>query len=123
MSAGDGRVTATDELRRMLDENSVSYESGGDWFTTWSSNGTVFWEASEYMGYIEITGTHLTPTQAIEATLGRGTCKMVVDNHHRVDKITTTWGCVCSACGSFHKYSRGEGWKYCPTCGAKVVDG
>lgn len=54
--------------------------------------------------------------------MGRGTCEMVVDNHHRVDRVTTSWGCVCSACGGFQKFTHGKGWAYCPSCGAKVVD-
>lgn len=53
----------------------------------------------------------------------RGTCRMVVDNKHRVDRVTTSWGCVCSACGGFHEFTHGEGWAYCPSCGRKVVDG
>lgn len=55
--------------------------------------------------------------------MGLGTCKMVVDNRHRVDKVTTSWGCVCSACGGFHEFTHGEGWAFCPSCGREVVNG
>lgn len=60
--------------------------------------------------------------KAIATTLGAGTCHMEQVQHYRVSKIATSWGCVCSACGAFHEFAHGEGWKYCPNCGAKVVD-
>ncbi len=33
-----------------------------------------------------------------------------------------TWGCICSACGAKHEHKRSVWMRYCPKCGAKVVD-
>ena len=74
-------------------------------------------------------GAFVTEAEAIAAwnrraeTVELRTCKLIPDNHHRVDKVTTSWGCVCSACGGFHKYTHGKGWAFCPSCGREVVDG
>lgn len=116
-------TSAPDELRALLDERGVEWDYGitGATTTRFCVNGIDLTFAPMRDGLV--CSTILTPEQAIATTLGRGTCKMVVDNHHRVDKVTTSWGCVCSACGSFHQYSHGEGWAYCPSCSAKVVEG
>ena len=62
-------MTATDELRRLLDgrgvkwtygDGTVSYASGGRWFHAWAYNDDTMCVS---MGY-------LTPAQAVEATLG-----------------------------------------------------
>ena len=114
-------MTATDELRRLLDDRGIEWEKpyagNPEQWTFW---GGVCCANETAYGQVWL-GMSLTPEQAIEATLGRGTCTMVVDDHHRVDKVTTSWGCVCSSCGIFHQYSHGEGWTFCPSCGAKVV--
>ena len=116
-------MSATDELRRMLDERVVEWRDLGCNDTSWKSKSGILCKAllrhDRESLYVRVYG--VTPNQAIDATLGRGTCKMVVDNHHRVDNVTTSWGCVCSACGGFQQYTHGEKWAYCPNCGAKVV--
>ena len=107
-------TSATDELRRMLDERgvkwtygdgTVSYASDGRWFHAWAYNDG---EMCVSMGY-------LTPEQAIEATLGRRTTT-------RHGKFRTKYGRsvpCCECCG----YGIGdERWHYCPSCGAEVVD-
>lgn len=117
-------MTNTDALRKMLDELGVKHFDGTE-TTAWCDNGREWYQyyASENMdGTLHLHMQHLTPNQAVEATLGRGTCKMVADNHHRVDKVTTSWGCVCSACGSFHEFTHGEGWAFCPSCRRKAAD-
>ena len=62
-------MSATDELRRLLDERGVewtyrdgtmSYASDGRWFHAWAHNDDAMCVS---MGY-------LTPAQAVEATLG-----------------------------------------------------
>ena len=62
-------MTATDELRRLLDERgvewtygdgTVSYASDGRWFHAWAYSDDTMCVS---MGY-------LTPAQAVEATLG-----------------------------------------------------
>ena len=37
------------------------------------------------------------------------------------DDGTCVWGIECSECGSRFSYETGACWKYCPSCGAKVV--
>ena len=39
----------------------------------------------------------------------------------RWDDGTCVWGVECSECGSRFSYETGTCWKYCPSCGAKVV--
>lgn len=106
-------MTATDELRRLLDERgiewtygdgTVSYASDGRWFHAWAYNDDTMCVS---MGY-------LTPAQAVEATLGRGTCRECAGMEDVFE---------CSECGM-----RYEGWAlkrwalYCPNCGRRVVD-
>lgn len=124
---------ATDELRRMLDERGVKYEtddtqvSDTEWYyvTKLRDGYRDRWTYEEppECGLLLSYQYDLSAEDAIEATLGPGTCTMVVDNHYRVDKITTSWGCVCSACGGFHQYTHGDGWAYCPSCGRQVIGG
>lgn len=102
-------MSATDELRRMLDERGVEYR--------WD-NGTATWYVDGVMynawGYdnerLTMSVCHLTPEQAIEATLGRGTC------HDSAGEKMSFFS--CSACGATieRKYPR-----FCFACGRKVV--
>lgn len=32
------------------------------------------------------------------------------------------WGCICSECGANIEYARAKSLKYCPYCGARVVN-
>lgn len=129
-------MTATDELRRLLDERGVEWcepvQMEGSIFTRWNSDG-VSWTASMVHGRnnaLRIGASAVTPEQAIAATLGSGTC-------------TVTHDFNCSNCGkqigvvrNCEMYETCDGrqaWKsldhevcdvpnYCPNCGAKVVD-
>ena len=115
-------MTATDELRRMLDERGVEYEGETDedgWaFTRWHGFDDTGWLASsdELCGLLDLRGRYLfTPEQAIEVTLGRGTCRRVL---YRPTNVL-----VCSECGAgmpkqLDKYCF---LHYCPKCGRKVV--
>lgn len=120
-------MSATDELRRMLDERGVEYETrDGDTVknTYWSCNGLRwgYTEDVDYSGRIDpmlfpMVGGQLTftPEQAIAATLGAGTCR-------NVDADQGWFG--CSECGcicSVDWYGSGFGTpNYCPNCGRKV---
>ena len=130
-------MTATDELRALLDERDIEY------YTMPSISGTnyFFGWVSECGGYTKCVGVqgncyyarweHLTPEQAIEVTLGRRECKVDVLN---------TGDCAgyecgeyimhCNACG--HEFGHvlynedGDVWmseqpNFCPHCGARVV--
>ena len=118
-------MTATDELRMMLDERGVEWSYQSDvwtYRTCWKdADGRPVCASQRCDGIGDLVlKRHVTPAQAIAATLGPGTCKLTPDDHHRVDKVTTSWGCVCSACRGFHQYTHGEGWAFCPSCGRAV---
>ena len=117
-------MTATEELRRLLDERGVKYR---DYFhankTWWGGRENVGWYAEDRPSanglYVMIEAV-LTPEQAIAATLGGpSTCR----NVHEPPKGTTFWPLPhfkCSECGATHVSM--EYVYYCPKCGAKVVD-
>ena len=136
---GDVRVTATEELRHILDERGVEWKEVGrperDPFTEWTTcNGAFRYWSRERDGKLLVeTATSIkcsascTPEQAIEATLGPGTCHadetdtigaLYNDNHH-IKKITIHV-MECSECGHTYEHVNG-GYEYCPRCGRKVV--
>lgn len=116
-------MDVTDELRRMLDERGV------EWYelqsvercyriTRWKD------EFDRYVSALDSGGTKYfldfywgpTPQQAVEATLGRGTCRRVL--------YKPTGVLVCSECGAgipkqLDKYCY---LHYCPNCGRKVEE-
>lgn len=102
-------MSATDELRRMLDERgvewtygdgTVSFSDGKHWCHAWAYNDDTMCVS---MGYF-------TPEQAVAATLGAGTCKLTMNG---------TNGCFgCSEClENIPPLAN-----FCPNCGRKVVD-
>ncbi len=111
-------MTATDELRRLLDGRGVEWMP-----SVWSARDETFYKVGN-TGFLAtemsvgrmkvcIEG-YVTPEQAVEATLGRGTCRECAGMEDVFE---------CSECGM-----RYEGWalkrwaRYCPNCGRKVVD-
>ena len=118
-------MSATDELRKMLDERGVewwqSVNTLGCVFTRWYSplfgDEVVAMENGEE-GLV-VFDHYLTPEQAIAATLGAGTCRL---KRASWDDGTCTWGCICTACDAHLEHETGIGYNYCPNCGRKVVD-
>lgn len=108
-------MSASDELRRLLDERGVEWDDDGyqTTCTVWVANGAT-WHGLWRDDCIELIA-HLTPEQAIEATLGRGTCRDV-----------GRYAFVCSVCGwasdEPHHVLGGFWPKYCPNCGRAVVE-
>lgn len=52
--------------------------------------------------------------------IDRPTCQMV---ECTVDHGSRSWGMCCTACGKeFEHVKPGFGWRYCPNCGAEVVE-
>lgn len=118
-------MTATDELRRLLDERDVKY--------------TVVPEDMYSREYIKIGNTeiwtndhdkvvavyYLTPEQAVKAVLERGTCEILgyddgydegLDGEmYQYDDPKYFLSCEHEAYGSVAP-------NYCPVCGRKVVD-
>ena len=103
-------MTATDELRRMLDERGVEWGETRDGSTAFSNaDGRVMWAIAcgAAKSFFEVGP--LTPAQAIATTLGRGSCKVV-------SKPCDMWECECGKA-----WWHGGAPNYCPNCGRKVV--
>ena len=120
-------MTATDELRRLLDERGVEWTEPNNEarsHTTYWTAGALRCIAVEFTdGMVSIASSSgdITPEQAVEATLGRGTCRM--------EKRHMDWR--CTGCGEivgtddptsvlFIDGNAVELWRYCPNCGRKV---
>lgn len=112
-------MTETDELRRLLDERGVEWKQ-----SAWSDKETFF--KANGIGFIAVEGItklvvritdYLTPEQAIEVTLGSGTCKW-----EPADFITEGdwWNTSCGETFTWEPYGTPN---YCPNCGRKVVEG
>lgn len=118
-------MTATERLRELLDERGVKWWSKPRLVVSGVEKGTEFDAADgSWVHAIEaLDGTicvsHLTPEQAIAATLGVGTCK----NVHEPPRNTTFWPTPhfkCSECGATHVSM--DYVYFCPNCGKRVVE-
>lgn len=106
-------MTATDELRRMLDERGAEYRVSatgysidiGPYITAYANRSDTT---------LDVSLRNVTPEQAVDATLGRGTCRL----EREPDSDRLWW---CSNCQSYHEHVSEFPWEYCPRCGAKVV--
>lgn len=109
-------MTATDELRRLLDERGVEWRE-----RKWGAKHsvTIFWRArgvrwhyrENQYGELRLHADGLSPAQAVEATLGR-TCRIIEDEDIGM--------LICSECGAVQPEDYTA--YYCWSCGAKVVD-
>lgn len=113
-------MSATDELRRLLDERGVEWTAPNsglrDETTMWVVGGFDYeaFEFDEPDGTFLLEATHqdyLTPEQAVEATLGSIGCEFCMNGKNGFDGQTVMM--------SNHGWQR---VKYCPNCGRKVVD-
>lgn len=129
-------MTATEELRAMLDERGVEWGNirrdgtESDYITEWQLEGIQSYAvANEWMVggglSLEIRRHHLAPAQAVEATLGRGECRMQLRDDIRGHAYQDTY--ECSECGEqvIRETYMGESEppRYCPNCGREVVLG
>ena len=116
---GEG-MTATDELHRLLDERGVEYKDRnvfGKHVFHWGKpfHGAMFTDAGEWT---ELVVENASPEQAVEATLGRGTCHCTTPDN--------AWCFSCSVCGKsfprsdLHMAHNHGAIYYCPNCGRKV---
>lgn len=116
-------MTATDELRKMLDERGVEWMDDSYaqlWCTVWHGQDGKQWRMTENQSGMltELKAWKATPAQAIAATLGAVACKNVAPSYLEF---------LCSECG-FVYYRNDENfygdndWHFCPNCGRKVVD-
>lgn len=123
-------MTATEELRRMLDERGVEWRRTPHYSSESIDNETVFrgegieWIANDHLnGHIGLRALRyeVTPEQAVEATLRRETCRMTrVENEER---ILCGW-VECSECGPVYPPAAKaiqDAIRFCPYCGRRVV--
>lgn len=114
-------TSATEVLRRMLDERGVEWRKTPHYSSESQDNETVFagdgieWYANDHLnGKLGLRAARyeVTPEQAIEATLGRGTC----------EDVGAAAIFKCSMCGwKSSVFTFGEGMPcYCPNCGRRV---
>jgi hypothetical protein len=112
----DEKLTATERLRQLLDERGVEW---------WEVENDTRWEAydAEWRATENGDGRYLIfdcqdcilPEEAVEATLGRGTCKW-----EPADFITEGewWN---TSCGESFTWEPDGTPNYCPNCGRRVV--
>lgn len=117
-------MNATDELRRMLDERGVEWESDGSGFRVmWGQPVPIdqmqFKAVDNALpnGGLNISICGFSPEQAIAATLGAGTCRMIYDEEASGDELWPTEAYHCSECGKWVYAGKPN---YCPSCGRKV---
>ena len=119
-------MTATDELRRLLDERGVEHFGDGyRHITTFNIHGATMASVTETStGKLVLRATFETPAQAVEATLERGECKMRLRDDIRGHAYQDTY--ECDTCGwqviIETCMDESEPPSYCPNCGRKVVD-
>lgn len=118
-------MTATERLRQLLDERGEHYKTSGN--RTWwgrpvdSRTGeyiNVYHNQAQPMGedrlFVEMQLA--TPEQAVEATLGRGTCKVEGSIDYG------EFGCwqYDLSCGCRILWPDSEPPTFCPECGRRV---
>ena len=102
-------MSATDELRRLLDERGVDYRVSATGYSIEIGPYTTAY-ANRSDTTLDVSLLQVTPEQTVEAALGRGTCKQVETEEGFI---------VCSECGA----PQPEDYTvyYCWCCGRKVV--
>lgn len=121
-------TSATERLRALLDERGVEWEdhSGSIEQRTvyMTPNGWCYVSTAndKWLSYVEYHD--MTPEQAVEATLGRGTCEVEGYDDGMDEGMDGEWFAYAPptwylSCG--HEIYSSERPHYCPNCGRKVV--
>lgn len=132
-------MSATDELRAMLDERVVEWTEGiaRPELTQVRIDGKVVKFHPWQPNTLKVSLFDITPEQAIAAILGSSNCT----NSERTDGTCTadetdTWECVCdqigrygkrvtihvmecSECGRTYEHVNGD-YEHCPRCGRRI---
>ena len=109
-------MSATEELRRLLDERGVEWgtnETLTDCWTRWEAD-KFRCTATEINGIFAFSVGNSTPEQAIAVTLGRGECEM--------EYVSDFMSWHCKACDMMDMAPHNPKPRYCKWCGAKVVE-
>lgn len=129
-------MSATDELRRLLDERGVEwmpsvFDPQHETFYDVNGVGFIVTEFPEIERLSLACDMRITPAQAIAATLGRGTCHadetdaikcwVKCNDEPSTERMELIHVMECSACGSTYEHINGS-YEFCPRCGRKVVD-
>ena len=122
-------MTATEELRRLLDERGVEYKElvmgiNGSDVVTYYDFGDLELAFDEFdNGHTLFRAWNMTPAQAVNATLWRGECHMQLRDDIRGHAYQDTY--ECSECGeqvTRETYmGESEPPNYCPNCGRRYV--
>lgn len=117
-------MSELDQLRELLIAKGMEYREheapATDCIAFFDGNGWHdCWESVD--GEVNVTFS-MTPAQAIAATLGRGTCKPILNSEYKHAPYINDW-IVCSACGTRLAERFGIVWqRYCPHCGARITE-
>ena len=125
-------MTATEKLRRLLDERGVEWWQSantlGCVFTRWHSPlfGDEVVAMENGKEGLVLFDHFMTPAQAIDATLGRGTCRDLAetpDYRYKTQFECSECGYEYSSVGGFGcDYGDEPDFRYCPNCGKAVVE-
>ena len=106
-------MTATDELRRLLDERGVEWRDDSSIYgtrrTVWTADGVTY-VAAEVSGRLKVSG-YLTTAQAVEATLGRGTCHDTGEDDVRIDELNAENAELRELVRDFYPFASGRAAK------------
>ena len=116
-------MSATERIRAMLDERGVEWRGGLPTETMVEADGLDLLYVALPDGRVRaFIRNHITPEQAIEATLGRGECEKLPSDgitrcfvrRYGYEREFGYWKCSACGCECF------EGARYCMGCGRKV---
>lgn len=120
-------MSVTDELRCILDERGVKWDElqsyDGGKMTRWRDSLGRYVTAYDDGVVKFIADFYWQPTaqQAIDATLGRGMCRLVRHGHLNDWPEMVCWSCsVCNF--GWHHDVNDKQFSYCPNCGRKVMN-
>ena len=115
--------SSTKILRRLLDERGIEWWHDDDLspdHTEWMTDEAAYTSLGMDGDTLAIqTIRKMTPEQAVEATVGRGTCHI-----ETVSADARDWpdNQRCDACGGTICMVLPEAPRYCPNCGRRIVE-
>lgn len=120
-------MSATDELRRMLDERGVEWSATDTYrllVTSWNDASGHSWAFVEHKdgNFSKLTAYHLTPEQAIAATLGKPERKCHVLRCTVVRQECDDWQRFEMECGNEFMWQVQDAPVWCPYCGGRIAE-